>query len=198
MNMTQQQSEAGPLRDSAPSERAGRTKQRSPSFWRAVVGGLLVLVIVAAAYYTVSGFFSANGTWYGTLHIPTGGRTVSIETSMDVSTFFTGSLSGKGTFCVPLPLNHTVTFAYSLSGNRAFSLPGQNSQSPITLTAQYTVPLLLGFTLPLGPSLRLHGNVADSRLHLTGGSRNALTSLDMQHGTQTDFLAACKALSPLG
>jgi hypothetical protein len=164
-----------------------------------VVGGLLVLAIGAvAAYYALSGFFDANGTWYGTMHIRTAGKTVSIETYLEVSTFFTGSLSGKGTLCRSLPLQNTATFTYSLTGQRAFSVPGQATQPPITLTAEYTVPLILGFSLPLGPSLTMHGAVTNGRLHLTGGSGAAATSLDMQHGTQANFLAACKALSPLG
>lgn len=173
--------------------------QRSPSFGRAIVGGLLVLAIVAlVAYYALSGFFDANGTWYGTMHIHSAGKTLSIETYTEVSTFFTGSLSGKGTFCVPLPFNNTSTFDFSLSGKRAFTLPGTANQSPITLTAQYTVPLLLGITLPIGPSLQLHGNVANGSFHLTGGDSNAPTSLDMRHGTKADFTVACKSLSPLG
>jgi len=162
------------------------------------VGGLLALAIVAlAAYYALSGFFDANGTWYGPMRIQSGGKTIAIETYMEVSTFFTGSLSGKGTFCVPLPLNNTSTFDYSLSGNRALSLPGTANQQPITLTAQYTIPLVLGFTLPIGPSLHLHGNATNSGLDLTGGSSNASTSLDMKHGTKADFTAACKSLSPV-
>ncbi len=195
MSMPEQREPAS-RRDAAPS---GRTKQQSPAFGRAIVGGLLVLAIVAlAAYYALSGFFNANGTWYGTMQIHSGGKTISIETYMEVSTFFTGSLSGKGTFCVPLPFNNTSTFEYSLSGKRAFTLPGTANQSPITLTAQYTVPLLLGITLPIGPSLQLHGNAANGSFHLTGGDGNAPTALDMKHGTKADFTAACKSLSPLG
>jgi hypothetical protein len=194
MSMSQRSRPASALRDSAPS---GRTKKRS--FWLAAVGGLLVLAIVAvAAFYALSGFFNANGTWYGPLHIKSGSTTVSIETYMDVSTSFTGSISGQGTFCIPLPFNNTSTFDYSLTGTRAFSRPGQDNQQPITLTAEYTVPIVLGVRLPIGPSLQMHGNATSSSFHLTGGDRNTSTSLDMQHGTKTTFRAACKALSPLG
>jgi hypothetical protein len=189
-------SEPAFLRDAASSSTA---KPRSRSFWLAVGGGLLVLAIIAVAlYYALTGFFSANGTWYGPMRVTSGAATVSIETYMDDSTFFTGSISGKGTFCIPLPFNNLSTFDYSLSGSRAFTLPGRDNQRPITLTAQYTVPLVLGFTLPIGPSLQLHGNVANNTLHLTGGDSTVATVLDMKHGTKADFTAACHALSPLG
>ena len=158
----------------------------------------MLAIVAVAAYYALSGFFNANGSWYGTMHIRTGSTTVSLETYMEVSTFVTGSLSGKGTFCLPLPLQNTATFGYSLTGHRAFSLPGQATPPPITLTAEYTVPLILGISLPLGPSLTMQGTVTNGRLHLSGGSGTASTSLDLQHGTQADFLAGCKTLSPLG
>ncbi len=181
---------------SAPS---GSTAKRSRAFWLAVVGGILVLAIIAAAaYYALSGFFNANGTWYGPMHVKSGAGTVTIETYMDASTFFTGSISGSGTFCVPLPFNNTATFDYSLSGNHAFVLPGRDDQQPITLTAQYTIPLILGITLPIGPSLTMHGNVTNDIFHLTGGDSNTSTLLDMKHGSKADFTTACKSLSPLG
>jgi hypothetical protein len=194
MSMSQRSGPASRLQDSAPS---GRSKKRSS--WPAAVGGLLVLAIVAlAAYYALSGFFNANGTWYGPLHIKSGGTTVSVATYMDVSTSVIGSISGQGTFCIPLPFNHTSTFNYSLSGQHAFSLLGQGNQPPITLTAEYTVPLVLGIRLPLGPRLQMQGNATSSSFHLTGGDRNTSTSLDMRHGTRTTFMAACRTLSPLG
>jgi hypothetical protein len=176
-----------------------RTKRQSPLVGRLVIGGLLVLaIVVIAAYYLLSGFFNANGTWYGTMHVTSGSTTVSIETYMEVSTFFTGSLSGQGTFCMPLPLQNTATFGYSLTGQRAFTFPGHETQPPIALTAEYTVPLPLGISVPIGPSLTMHGAVANNHLQLTGGSSTASTSLDMRHGTKADFLAACKTLTPLG
>jgi hypothetical protein len=73
-----------------------------------------------------------------------------------------------------------MTFAYSLSGHRAFPLPTDtqhDQQQPIVLTVQYTVPLVLGITLPLGPNLRLEGNAT--------------------HGSRSAFMAACTSLAPL-
>jgi hypothetical protein len=175
------------------------TTKRSPKFWLAVVGGLLVLAIVAAvAYYALSGFFNANGTWYGPMHVKTGAGTVTIETYMDDSTFFTGSISGKGTFCVPLPFNNTATFDYSLSGNHDFVLPGRDDPQPITLKAENAVSLPLGIQIPIGPSLTMHGNATSSAFHLTGGDSGTSTTLDMKHGSKDDFMNACKSLSPLG
>jgi hypothetical protein len=191
-----QPSEPAFLADTASSSSA---KPRSRSLRLAIAAGILVLAIIAVAlYYALTGFFNANGTWYGPMRVTSGIASVSIETYMDVSTFFTGSISGKGTFCLPLPFNNLSTFDYSLSGDRTFTLPGQDNQRPITITAQYTVPLILGFTLPIGPSLQMHGNVADNTLHLTGGNSTVATVLDMKHGTKADFTAACHALSPLG
>jgi hypothetical protein len=189
-----QPSEPASLRDVAPSS---STKRRSVRL--AIVGGILVLAIIAVAlYYALTGFFNANGTWYGPMRVTSGIAAVSIETYMDVSTFFTGSISGKGTFCIPLPFNNPSTFDYSLSGSRAFTLPGRDDPRPITIIAQYTVPLILGFTLPIGPSLQMHGNVANNAFHLTGGNSTVAAMLDMKHGSKADFTAACHALSPLG
>jgi hypothetical protein len=173
--------------------------KRSP--WRGLVSlvGLLVLIAVAvAAYYKTSGFLDANGTWYGPLRITSGSVTVSLETYMDVSTSFLGGISGTGTFCAPLPFNHTVTFDYSVSGDHAFELLGHGRQPPITLTAEYTVPLILGFSLPIGPSLQLRGDATSDSFHLTGGGGRVATSLQMMHGTRAAFTSACKSLSPLG
>jgi hypothetical protein len=174
------------------------TKQRS-RVWMVVVGVILVLAIAAgAAYYAFSGFFNANGTWYGPMKVKTGVATISIETYMDVSTNVIGGMSGTGTFCVPLPFNNSTSFDYSLAGNHAFDLPGRDDPQAVTLTAEYTVPVAFGFSLPLGPTLTMHGNVASSILHLTGGDSNAATTLDMKHGSKNDFTKACKSLAPLG
>jgi hypothetical protein len=181
----------------------GSIQRRQPSRLRSVVASLLALTLVLgifAAYYGLSGFFNANGSWYGTMHIHMGGRTVAIETYMNVSTSLTGSISGEGIFCVPLPFQNTATFAYSLSGHRAFPLPTttqHDQQQPIALTAQYTVPLVLGITLPLGPSLRLEGNATTRSFHLSGGDGTAATVLDMTHDTKSAFMAACTSLAPL-
>jgi hypothetical protein len=119
---------------------------------------------------------------------------------MDVATWPTGRIAGDGIFCIPLPLNNTATFEYRLSGQRTFPLPGNSQrgqQRPITLTAQYGVPLLLSLILPLGPSLQLEGAASPSRFHLVGGDGNASTALDMRHGTKAAFMAACESLAPL-
>ncbi len=195
------------------AERSGSTalpvaappeSRRKRSRLRTFAYGVLVLAVLSgalAAYYGLSGFFNANGTWYGTMYIQSGGKTPAIETYMDVSTSLTGSLSGTGSFCIPLPFENTSTVTYSLSGMRAFPLPGNdhpNQAHPLILTAQYTVPLFLGFTLPLSPSLTLGGDATANGLHLTGGDDRAATSLNMTRGTEAAFLAACKTLSPLG
>ena len=174
-------------------------RKRSP-FRRLVplVVIVLLLAISAVAYYQTSGFFNANGTWYGPMRITSGRLTVSVETYMDVSTSLTGSLSGKGTFCVPLPFNHTATFDFSLSGQHAFTYQSAGPQPQITLTLEETVPVILGVVLPIGPRMQMQGSATSSSLHLTGGDQNAATSLDMKHGTQAVFTAACKSLSPLG
>lgn len=181
----------------------GIMPKRPPSYPRRIIAGMLVLALALgsiAAYYSSSGFFNANGIWYGMLVIQTGSRTLTIETYMDVSTWPTGSISGEGTFCIPLPFNNTATFEYRLSGQRTFPLPGNTQrdlQRPITLTAQYGMPLLLSLTLPLGPSLHLEGNASPSRFHLVGGDANASTALDMRHGTKAAFMSACGSLAPL-
>ena len=173
--------------------------KRSP--WRRLVTlvGLLALIAVAVvAYYKTSGFLDANGTWYGPMRITSGRVTVSLETYMDVSTSLLGGISGHGTFCAPLPFNNTVTFDYSDSGDHAFTLLGHGEQPPITLTAQYTVPLVLGVVLPIGPSLRMRGDATSDSFHLGGGDGRVATSLQMRHGTRAAFTSACKSLSPLG
>lgn len=183
---------------------SGRRRRRVPPFLRRLLGGLLTLALIAglvAAYFTLTGFFNANGTWYGTMYIHTGLRTVAVETYMEVSTAITGDISGKGTFCVPLPFNNTATVSYSLSGKRVFLRPGSSQhdqQGPLSLTAQEKVPLLLGLALPLGPSLHLEGNATAIAMHLTGGDGNASATLDMTHGSESAFMKACSALSPFG
>jgi hypothetical protein len=159
---------------------------------------LVLLAIGALAYYETSGFLDANGTWYGPMHITSGNVTVSVETYMDVSTSLTGHLSGTGTFCIPLPFNHTATFDFSLAGQHAFTFLTYGPQPPITLTAEETVPVILGVRLPIGPQLQMHGNATTSSFHLIGGDGHAATSLDMTHGTKAAFTTACHALSPLG
>jgi len=175
----------------------------------------VLAIIAAVAYFALSGFFNANGTWYGPMQIKKGGATVQIETYMNVSTSIVsgcvvclpnrllpaisvGTMSGSGTFCLPLPFNNTGTFDYSLSGNHDFVLPGRDNQQPITLKAQYTVPIIFGIQIPIGPSLTMHGNATNNTFHLTGGDSGASTSLDMKHGSKADFTAACKSLTPLG
>jgi hypothetical protein len=181
----------------------GSMPRRPPSYLRRIVAGMLVLTLALgsiAAYYSLSGFFNANGMWYGTMAIQTGGRTLKIETYMDVSTWPTGRIAGEGIFCIPLPLNNTATVEYRLSGKRTFPLPGnsqRDQQRPITLTAQYGIPLLLSLVLPLGPSLHLEGAASPSRFHLVGGDGNASTTLDVRHGTKSAFMAACESLAPL-
>jgi hypothetical protein len=181
----------------------GSVPKRPPSCLRRIIAGMLVLTLALggiAAYYNLSGFFNANGTWYGTMAIHTGSKTLAIETYMDVSTWLTGNISGEGTFCIPLPFNNTATFVYRLSGRRTFPLPSntqRDQQRPITLTAQYGMPLLLSLTLPLGPSLQLEGYASPSRFHLIGGDGNASTALDMRHGTKAAFMSACSSLAPL-
>lgn len=174
------------------------TKKRS-RLWMVVVGILLLLAIGGgAAYYSLSGFFNANGTWYGPMQVKADGATLEIETYMNVSTSLTGGLSGSGTFCLPLPFNNSTSFDYTLTGNRAFVLPGSDNAKPITLTAEYTVPVVFGITVPIGPNLTMHGNVANDTLQLTGGDSSKSTTLAMKHGSKTDFEAACKQLNPLG
>jgi hypothetical protein len=174
------------------------TKKRSP--FSRLVPLIVVIVILAAGagvYYETSGFLDANGTWYGPMHITSRGVTISIETYMEVATALTGSLSGKGTFCIPLPFNHTATFNYTLTGQHAFTLAGYGNQPPITLTAEYTVPVIFGFQLPIGPTLQMHGDATTSAFHMIGGDRTTSTSLTMKHGTKAAFTTACHALSPL-
>jgi hypothetical protein len=192
-----------------------KTKKRS-RVWLAVVGILLVLAIVGGvAYFGLTGFFNANGTWYGPMQIKKGGATVQIETYMNVSTSIAsgcvvclpnrllpsisfGTVSGSGTFCVPLPFNNTGTFDYTLTGDHAFMLPGREYSKPLTLTAEYTVPVVFGITVPIGPSLTLHGDAMNDALKLTGGDSNTSATLTMKHGSKADFTAACKQLKPLG
>jgi len=207
MNISQRSEQDGePLSSpgTAPPGSTQKRLKRPTSHLRAVLASLLALILVlgaVAAYFGVSGFFSANGTWYGTMAIiHAGDRTLAIETYMDVSTLPTGSISGEGTFCVPLPFNNTSMFAYSLSGQRAFPRPDNtqhDQQWPITLTAQYRVPLLLGLTLPLGPALHMDGNVTTNRFHLIGGDGAVSIALNLTHGDKNDFMAACRTLSPL-
>jgi hypothetical protein len=162
--------------------------------WSRLVPPAAVLVLLAigvAAYYQTTGFFGANGTWYGPMRIKVGGTTVAIEAYMDLATSPIGDISGRGILCSRLSGNAS-TFDYSLSGRRAYSHPGQSSQSPITLTAQ------LGTTPLIGPTLQMRGDATNGALHLTGVGRNVATTLDMTHGTQAAFTAACKSLSPLG
>ena len=181
----------------------GRIK-RPALFPRALLAGVVVLALipgVVATYYATSGFFDANGSWYGTMNIHTQGRTVAIETYMNISTSLIGDISGEGTFCLPLPFSKTATATLSLMGNRILLLPGSSRQAqewPISLTVQYRLPVLLGFTLPLGPSLQLEGAATTRSFHLLGGNSTTSTSLTMKHGSQASFLAACRALAPLG
>lgn len=175
-----------------------RTAKRSRA-WLVLIPVLLILAIVGVvAYYVLSNFFAANGTWYGPMRVKTGIATVSVETYMNLSTAFTGNISGSGTFCVPLPFNNNSSFDFSVQGHHDFVRPWMSDPQPITLTADYSIPLLLGVVLPLGPQLTLHGNVVNNVLKVSGGNANAASSFELKHGSKADFTAACKSLSPLG
>jgi hypothetical protein len=185
------------------SESIPREGRRLPATLRALLAGVVVLALIVgviAGYYAFSGFFNANGPWYGTMNVHTGGRTVKIETYMTISTTPIGGLSGEGTFCIPLPFSKTATATLSLTGDRVFALPGtshHDQEWPISLTVQYQLPVLLGFTVPLGPSLQLEGAPTASTFHLMGGNSTASTLLEMKHGSRAAFQSACKALAPL-
>jgi hypothetical protein len=159
---------------------------------------LLFLTASAVAYYQTSGFLDADGTWYGPTRITSGGVTVSVETYLNISTSLAGQLTGKGTFCLPLPFHQTATVNFSLSGQHAFMLWGLGPQPSIMLSVEETVPVLLGISLPIGPRLQLHGNATRTSLHLIGGDRNTAASLGLKHGTEAAFMIACQTLAPLG
>jgi hypothetical protein len=185
------------------SESIPRKDKPLPSPLRALLAGIVVIALILGSvvgYYAITGFFDANGPWYGPMKIHSAGRTVSIETYLNVSTSPVGGISGEGTFCIPLPFSKSATTTLSLTGDRVFSFPGNSHHDqewPISLTIQYQLPLLLGFTLPLGPSLQLEGAATASSFHLVGGNSSASTSLEMKHGSHAAFQAACRALAPL-
>jgi hypothetical protein len=177
------------------------TSERKRSATSRLVPLLVVLVLLAGcvvAYYETSGFLDATGTWYGPTHVTSAGVTVTIETYLDVSTSLTGQLSGKGTFCLPLPFNQTATINFSVTGEHAFTLWGYGAQPPITLTLEEAVAAPLGARLPIGPRLQLHGTATSSRLQLSGGDQRIATALDLARGSKTTFMTACHALTPLG
>lgn len=176
------------------------TSERKRSASARLVPLLVILILLAGAalaYYETSGFFDANGTWYGPMRITSGSVTVSVETYMDLSTSLTGHLSGQGTFCLPLPFSDTATFNFTLTGQHAFTLWGYGPQPPIALTLDETVPVILGVRVPIGPQLQLHGSATSSTLHLLGGDQSVATVLDMHHGSRATFTTACHSLAPL-
>jgi hypothetical protein len=162
---------------------------------------LVVLALLAAgalAYYQTSGVLDANGTWYGPTRATSGAVTVSVEAYLNISTSLTGQLSGKGTFCLPLPFHQTATVDFTLTGQHAFVFWGHDPQPDVTLTVEEAVPVVAGFSLPIGPNLKLHGSATPTRLRLTGGDSHVAAALDLQHGTRAAFMTACHALAPLG
>jgi hypothetical protein len=170
----------------------GGTRSGGRRRWLVIVGGVVVVAVAAvAAFYIISGFFAANGTWYGPMRVKTPLVQSSVEVYMDLSTSPLGGISGKGQFCEPNPLGAPFTFEFSVSGQR-------DVRGNITLNAYYAIPLLLGIVFPLGPQLQLHGDVESATFHLKGGDANTPATLDMKHGAQAEFVTACKALSPLG
>ncbi len=175
--------------------------KRQRSFFSRLFSLMVILVLLAlgaVAYYETSGFLDANGTWYGPMRMTSGGVTVSVETYLNLATSLTGQLSGKGTVCLPLPFRQTATADFSLSGQHALTGWGHGPQPAITLTIEEAVPVVLGFSIPIGPSLQLHGDATPTRLHLSGGNRSMATSLELRHGTRAAFMTACQALAPLG
>lgn len=189
---------------STPTPRAGATSStKSKAGSAAKTLGIIVLILILAAgavlgYYTLSNFFGANGTWYGPMQMKSGVGTVSIETYMDITVSPTGTITGSGTFCIPLPFNNSTSTDLSLQGTHDFVHPGDNNPLPLKIKVDYAISLPLGFTLPIGPQLDMHGNVNHSVLSFFGGNGNVSTALSMKHGSKTDFTAACKSLSPLG
>ena len=162
------------------------------------VGIIIVLVLAVLAYYRQSGFFEANGTWYGPMHIKSGVGTVSVETYMNITVNPLGVVSGNGTFCVPLPFNNSTSTDLSLQGTHDFVHPGDSDPLPIKITVDYAISLPLGLSLPIGPQLSMHGNIIHDKLTFLGGDSNATTTLAMQQGSKSDFTKACKSLSPIG
>jgi hypothetical protein len=162
---------------------------------------LAILALLAAgafAYYKTSGVLDANGTWYGPTRATSGAVTVSVETYLNISTSLTGQFSGKGTFCLALPFNNTATVDFTLTGQHEFVFYGHDPQPDVTLTVEEAVPLVAGFSLPIGPNLKLHGSATPTRLRLTGGDSHVVAAADLRHGTRAAFTTACRALAPLG
>jgi hypothetical protein len=160
---------------------------------------IVVLVLAVVAYYRQSGFFAANGTWYGPMRVKDGAVTVSIETYMNVTVNPLGVVSGSGTFCIPLPFNNSTSTDLSLQGSHDFVHPGDSDPLPIKITVDYAISLPLGLSLPIGPQLTMHGNIIHDKLTFLGGDSNGTTTtLAMQQGSKSDFTTACKSLSPIG
>src|SRR5579884_1249719 len=171
-----------------------------------VVKGLVIIVLLIAAlglavfgYYSLSNFFAANGTWYGPTQVKSGVATVNIETFMSLNVNPLGVVSGSGTFCIPLPFNNSTSTDLSVQGSHDFVHPGDNDPLPIGISVDYALSLPFGFSLPIGPQLKMHGNIIHGKLTFLGGdSKGTTTVLAMQHGSKSDFTRACQSLSPLG
>lgn len=177
------------------------TKSRTGSAVKNLAILVLILILAAGAvlgYYTLSNFFTANGTWYGPMHMKSGVGTVSIETYMNITVSPTGSISGSGTFCIPLPFNNSTSTDLTVQGTHDLVHPGDNDPLPLKIHVDYAISLPLGFSLPIGPQFDMHGNVHNDVLSFFGGDGNVSTALSMKHGSKTDFTNACKSLSPLG
>lgn len=185
--------------DATSSTKSAKSKLGSVAKMLGVV--VLILILAAGAvlgYYTLSNFFTPNGTWYGPMHMKSGVGTVSVETYMNLTVSPAGTISGNGTFCIPLPFNNSTSTDLSVQGTHDFVHPGDSDPLPLKIQVDYAISLPLGFSLPVGPQLDMHGNVHNGVLSFFGGNGNVSTALAMKHGSKTDFTKACTSLSPLG
>lgn len=174
-----------------------------------VLAGLIALAVVGVlAYNVATSYFALNGAWYGPLRVQIGPGRVSLEASMDLSTYLNGSLAGSGTLCSKNPLGGgTTTIALKVAGNR--------NGSKVTIsfagsTSTLGIPLL---NIALGPELDLHGNMSSpssrslggilvngvaTAVTLSGGTSAFPVTLALQRGVAAQFAPACTALSMLG
>ena len=179
-----------------------------------LLAGLLALAVVSVLAYNVgTSYFALNGAWYGPLRVQVGPATISVEASMDLTTYLNGSLSGSGKVCYQNALGGTTSVDLKVSGNR--------TADKVTIafaasTSTLGIPLL---SIAFGPELDLHGSIetdptktpvagtplagllvngAATAVNMSGGNGAFPVMLEMQRGVVAQFTSACAALSTLG
>ena len=166
---------------------ANTRNTRDPSR-RLAIRALLILVAITVVLAIVTGVVlftrpSYAGTWVGPGNYQGSGDPYAVVALLTLEQNPLGGVSGTGTICAdtgdtPTPTQTAVTVSGDLSGSNA----------------RLTLRPVTGSSALFPAALTADGALDQGRLTLSAGSPAHLL-LTLQHGSQSDFTAACDQLA---